>query len=151
MFCKYCGANCPDEAEFCATCGKKLNETPAQETPVAETYQQPAYEAPVYQAPEEPKQEGKGFGIASLVLSIVSIVCCGGGGICAILGLIFGIISNKKGKNGVATAGLVISIISLVIGLLAIIASIVIYAIYGVSLLAMLGMSEVAADPYYYY
>lgn len=58
--------------------------------------------------------EKKGLAIASLVLGIVSVVfmCLWYIGIpCAILGLVFGILSNKAKKNGMATAGIVLSII----------------------------------------
>ncbi len=59
--------------------------------------------------------------IASLVLGIVSFFCCGT--ICSILGLIFGIISKKRQpeNNGMATAGIVLSVIALVLGLIFII------------------------------
>ncbi len=63
-------------------------------------------------------QDKKGFAIASLVLGIVSVVfmCVWYLGIpAAILGLIFGIIANKAKKNGMATAGIVLSIIGLVL------------------------------------
>ena len=102
MFCKICGAECPDSAEFCTACGVKLEAEVAAPVEVAET----------------PKKDGKGLGIASLILSIASIVCCGGGGPLAIAALIMGIISSKKAKKGSATAGIIISIISLVIGII---------------------------------
>lgn len=72
---------------------------------------------------EPPKSNGKGMSVAALVLGILGIV----GGfipvvsyfttVCAILGLIFGVIGRKKsteafGKpSGLATAGLVLGII----------------------------------------
>lgn len=68
----------------------------------------------------------KGLAIASLVLGIVSIVlfclwyiCIP----CAILALIFGIIARKESPNGngMATAGIVLSIISLALCVLGII------------------------------
>lgn len=61
--------------------------------------------------------EKKGLAIASLVLGIVSVVfmCNWWIGVpCAILGLIFGILSNKAKKNGMATAGIVLSIVGFV-------------------------------------
>ena len=65
--------------------------------------------------------DGKGFAIASLVLGILSFFCFGT--ICSILGLIFGVISKKKKpyNNGMATAGIVLSIITLVLGIISII------------------------------
>ncbi len=77
------------------------------------------------QNPNQP-QPGQGLAIASLVIGILSIV----GGCCcnlfaaflplnllpAIVGLILGIMANKKAKSGLATGGIVTSIIGLVFG-----------------------------------
>lgn len=67
---------------------------------------------------QEPADNSKGFAITSLVLGIVSFFCCGT--VCSIVGLVFGIMSRKKNpvNNGMATAGIVLSIISLVLGLI---------------------------------
>ena len=67
---------------------------------------------------EQPEQPGRNFAIASLVLGIVSFFCCGT--ICSILGIIFGVISKQRQKenNGMATAGIVLSIITLVLGII---------------------------------
>ena len=70
---------------------------------------------------------GNGFAISSLVLGILSIVCC-----CLpsnpilmilyialpVLALVFGIISVKKHKNGLAIAGIVTGAVGLFFGLL---------------------------------
>lgn len=63
---------------------------------------------------EQPNQGGKGMAVASLVLGIVSFLCCGLP--CSIVGLILGIISKKRQpmNNGMATAGIVLCIIGLV-------------------------------------
>ena len=61
---------------------------------------------------------GKGFGIASLVVSILSLLFFRYIFICVVLGLvacILGIIGKKKGNNTFAVAGLTIGIISLLI------------------------------------
>ncbi|MGN1126348.1 MAG: DUF4190 domain-containing protein [Ruminococcus sp.] len=59
--------------------------------------------------------DSKGLAVASLVLGIVSFFCCGS--ICSIVGLILGIVARKKNSvnNGMATAGIVLSIIALVL------------------------------------
>ena len=77
--------------------------------------------------PYPPTQQGQGHGmaIASLVLGIVGIVfgCC----LwyitipCAIIGLILGVMANKQDKNGMATAGIVLSSISLALAVIVII------------------------------
>ena len=92
-------------------------------------------------APVPAKNPGKGLGIASMVLGIVSLVlfCWIYVSIpCALVGVILGGVGMKKSKDagmsaGMATAGLVCSIISL-----AIVASIY---IAGAAFLAELGVS----------
>jgi hypothetical protein len=71
---------------------------------------------PSYQAPEEPQPKNKTLAIVSLVTGILSIVSCctcilpfGFG----IAGIVCAIISNKRGKNGLATAGLICSIVGI--------------------------------------
>ena len=82
-----------------------------QQQPYQQQYQQPQY--PQYmETPEE--KTAKGFGIASLVLGLVSLFCCGL--FTGIPGLIFGIISirKKKEQNGMAIAGIIICGIAIV-------------------------------------
>lgn len=99
-----------------------------------EDYTNSSFNAPVDNEPEA----GKGMAIASMVLGIVSIVmlCCSYwiSVPCAVVGLILGIIHNKKnGKNGMAIAGIVCSIVSLVLlVLLLIIAAVFMGAVGGV-------------------
>lgn len=80
---------------------------------------------PVYTV-AQPKP-ANGMAIASLVLGILSVLCCclwflGGGIIPGLVGLILAIICFSKGnKGGVAVAGLVLSIIGLVLSVVSII------------------------------
>ena len=92
-------------------------------------YNQPygAYPPPVFNPYDprnlQPKEGNSGFGIASLVMGILSII----GGVCvfvgappfALLGIIFGIIGIKvkSGKN-FAIAGIILSVVALVGGYL---------------------------------
>lgn len=80
-----------------------------------------AYQYPQYQETPEP---GKNFAIASLVLGIASFFCCGT--ICSILGIIFGIMSKSRQKenNGMATAGIVLSVVALVLGIIGVIVAV---------------------------
>lgn len=84
--------------------------------------------------------QSKGMAIAAMVLGIVSIVLCCIWYIsvpCAIIGLILGILYNKKGeKSGMATAGIVCSIIGIVLVL-----AVVILAVIGVAALGAAGLS----------
>lgn len=73
-----------------------------------------------YNSPEENKS-GKNLAVASLVLSLVSMFCCGLP--CSIAGVVCGVMSKKKQpqNNGMAIAGIVISIVSIVIWLIALV------------------------------
>ena len=78
-------------------------------------YQQNQYQ---YQYPQQPP-ESPGFGVASMVLGIISLClsCCAYfiSIPCAIVGIILGLIGLKKqAGQGMATAGLVCSIISFI-------------------------------------
>lgn len=84
----------------------------------AQPQQYPAYNGEQYQ-----KKDGKA--IASFVLSLVSLFCCGL--FASIPGLILGIVSrkNRPMNNGLATAGIIISAISIGIWLVTMIILIV--------------------------
>ena len=83
----------------------------------------PYPQQPVYTVPQ-PKP-ANGMAIASLVLGILSIVCCCAGffGILpGVIGLILAIICFSKGnKGGMAVAGLVLNIISVALAVVALI------------------------------
>lgn len=71
---------------------------------------------PVYQ---QPVKETYGFGVASLVIGILSMtLCCIGGSILGLVGLILGIVScaKKEAKRGLAIGGIVTSAIGFIIG-----------------------------------
>jgi len=64
---------------------------------------------------------GCGFAIASLIVGILSMtLCCVGGSIMGLMGLIFGIVSinKKESVRGMAIAGIVTSGIGILIGIL---------------------------------
>ena len=76
---------------------------------------------PVYDQNQLEDKSAKNMGIASLVLGIVSLFCCGLP--CSVVGLILGIISRKRQpeNNGKATAGIILSIIGMVLSIVIII------------------------------
>jgi hypothetical protein len=97
---------------------------PAQpyEQQYQQQYQQP-YGQPYQQVPVNP---GKGMSIASMVLGICGLVIPFFGTATAIVGLILGIIGKKKSQEvgapyGMATAGIVCSIIGLACSILVIV------------------------------
>ena len=135
MFCPNCGAQNADNVPFCANCGSRIEgQAPAAPAyhaapayPSAPTYPNaPAYGAapvaPAYGAAPA-TVPGKGLGIASMVVGIISLVLFCTTWIamaCAIVGAVLGGIAVKKAKdvgmkNGMAVAGLVCSIIALAI------------------------------------
>ena len=92
-----------------------------------------------YSTPNTPltNNNSNGFGIASLILGICSIaICCcyGVGAIPAIIGLILGILQNKKNANGIATAGIILGIIGILLN--------AVYLIYMVVFLSDGGLQE---------
>lgn len=112
------------------------------------TYQQPQQQAygsfdQTQYGYNQPASSGKGMAIASMVLGIISIptICFWIVGLpCAIVGLILGILYNKKNEHSpMATAGIVCSIIT--IALLVLI--LILYIVGAVSLSAL-------AYSYYY-
>ena len=97
--------------------GNEYNEPTAADTleTAQETFDS-AYTA--YDA--APENNGKAFGIVSLVCGIVSLplICCTYIGlIVAVTSIVFGILSIKKGENakGMAIAGIICSAVSIVV------------------------------------
>lgn len=107
MICSKCGRDNAQGAAFCAGCGAPL---------ATSSFQQPMYGQPMMMGMQVP---GKGLGIASMVLGIVSLVlfCIWYISIpCAIIGAALGGVSKSKSAgapNGVATAGIVCSCVAL--------------------------------------
>jgi hypothetical protein len=89
---------------------------------------------------QEAPQGGKGMAIASMVLGIVGMVLCCIWYIsipCAIVGLVLGIMHNKKNtKSGMATAGIVCSIIAIILAV-----AIIVLAAIGVAALSASGLN----------
>lgn len=114
MICPKCGQPINDGARFCSICGTELNQ------PVWNMYPQPE---PFYNVPSVP---GKGLGIASMVLGIISLAlfCLWYLTIpCAIVGIVLGGVAYSKAKqmsmsNGMAVAGIVCACIALGLALL---------------------------------
>ncbi len=111
MFCPNCGTAVPDGQAFCNNCGVPLNnqQKPFQAPPPPPYYQQ---NQPV---------PGAGFGIASLILGLISLLffCFVFISVpCAIAGIALGAVSLVKAKavgmrSGTAIGGIVISAVTL--------------------------------------
>ena len=103
--CVKCGAELEDAALFCDECGEKqfiqneLDQTRANN------------QFSINQEVHTNSKKQSGFGIASLVLGIVSVISLGILIIPQILGIIFGIIGvcDKSKKRSLALAGLILS------------------------------------------
>ncbi len=132
MYCTNCGNYNSEDAKNCTSCGSPMNAGPsAQQESSASGYQpynpQPSYNqsynpSPIYSPTEIP---GKGAGIASLILGILSLVffCLYYVSIPAgIAGIITGCIATSKAKsvgakNGMGVAGIICSTIGLIISI----------------------------------
>lgn len=126
MKCQYCGHENKDEGVFCENCGGEIK--PATQGTYdsidtqADDTQQNNYQQPVQQNNyQQPQQPNNNKAIWSLVLGIIGLIF---GGCCfpvSIVGLCLGVSAKKDQNNGMATAGIVLSIISLVLSVLAIV------------------------------
>ncbi len=141
-YCKHCGAQIEDTAAFCPNCGTNVSDDAVNfntSEPQFSEYQptQPQPTQPVQPAQYQPYQDynsvvnqqngsSNGFSIAGLVLGIVACVFFWFSFIntialiLGIVGIILAIMGSKKAKatggpTGIATAGLVLSIIGTVL------------------------------------
>ncbi len=81
------------------------------------SYTQPDQAMPYMQP--EPKK-GCGFGIAALIVGILSMtLCCVGGSVLGIIGTVLGIVGlcRRESKYGLAIAGIVTSVLGILIGI----------------------------------
>ncbi|MBR6153184.1 MAG: DUF4190 domain-containing protein [Treponema sp.] len=118
------------------------NQQPSAQPPVPQQQmtQQPVQQQPVNQYSYQNQQQvpprpatypGKGLSVASMVLGIIAMVCLLTGWfsfiavVMGVVGLILGIMGKKKTPNGMATAGIVLSIIALALGALIFVSCIV--------------------------
>lgn len=108
-FCIKCGTELEDDAMFCDDCGTKQI-VPQQ--PVTNLVADNPDQASKVNLSNGEKQSG--FGIASLVIGIISLLTLGVFFVPEILGIVFGILglSDKAKKHTCAIAGLTISILS---------------------------------------
>ena len=130
--CTSCGKGIADNTKFCPFCGAPCEQTEQTEQDVYSASQENTGDGVYY----EPAKTGaassgstKGMSIAGLVLGVVAIVFVFIPGV-SFLGWIMGVVgivlsaiaisqAKKAGeKNGMAVAGLVLSIVSIAIGII---------------------------------
>ncbi len=102
-------------------------------------------------APSEEKKSTSGLAVASMVCGILSIVgCCIWymGIILAIVGLVLGIISQAKQKNGFSLAGIITSAFGLAFGIIALIIVIASFGNLWDFINSMIDSSSGIGDPY---
>lgn len=154
MICKHCGYENDSYSEFCVNCGASLTEE-VYANGDTQAYDNNGYYAENGGYYEEPAVEPKktdGMGIASMVLGIVSLVCCNPSGLFAIVGLVLGIISSKNAKkNGekspFALAGIITCAIALAVFILSLIGVIIYWVFFGG---AAVIMGLLGSSGYYY-
>ena len=102
-FCSNCGSEVGLDDNVCGNCGNVINNNAS---------------IPVNNSQPIQNNQTDGFAVAGFILSLVSILCCGG---TSFLGLIFSIIglvncnNTGKGGKGLAIAGIVLSAIILIL------------------------------------
>lgn len=127
-FCSHCGAEIPEDSRFCPKCGasvEKQNEIKNAEDTRDTTAQTPERtdDHNLETSPPSASGEGHGAAIGSMVCGIIGVVLCFFG-YSSIISIILGIIglvmagNSKKAGNreGVRTAGFVLSILAIVGG-----------------------------------
>ena len=96
-------------------------------------------------------QKKETLAIVSLVLGIVSLVVCCCSGLFStpfgIGGIICAVLAQKNGKSGIATAGLICSIIGVVFGFVSAILGIMVF----MALMSDADVMEAFSAMYYYY
>lgn len=94
-------------------------QTDANSIPIQMQPPQQKNDAPYVYHPSPQKQQD-GFAIASMVLGIFSLTFawCFAPLVSALVGLVLGIVSLRKGKNGIAIAGVVTSSIAILISVI---------------------------------
>ena len=139
MKCTFCGAELNDDAMFCTECGRAIEAAPAE---------------PAEAFVKAEKDPGKILGIIALILGIVAIAlpiiaiptfcCCGWililvaeviSFVCAIAGIILGVLGSKKSaaagyKNILAKIGMILSIVSAALVALALVLVVIFLVIY---------------------
>lgn len=110
-FCSSCGKELEENANTCNNCGKPVqNENANNTAPNPSTVQ--VTQTVVTQ------RKSNGMAVAGFVISLVSLLCCGG---LSFLGLVFSIIGLVNAKNcdgdgkGLAIAGIIISSLFVII------------------------------------
>lgn len=109
-FCTACGAELEDNAVFCDECGAKQIQQPSNNMPANKQINGTVVQ-------DESQMRQSGFGIASFIFGIISIITLGSFYFPEIIGIAFGIagLKDKSKKHGMAKAGLIMSIIGTVI------------------------------------
>ena len=114
-----------------------LNATPVQDVQATVTQaEEVTYSYAADAAEETVEGGGKGLSIASLILGILSVLCCALpclNFILAVVGLILAIVAKKKNAEGPSLVGLILSIVGIVLALLAIIFYIVYFILAAAS------------------
>ena len=89
-----------------------------------------------YQPQQEPPKQTNVLAIVGMILGIISILagCCGWYSLfLGIPGIICSILARKQGKSGMATAGIVCSVIGIILGILMTVMAVAIVGILGSS------------------
>lgn len=142
MFCPHCGSQIAGNTAFCPSCGAKLSAS----APAAPEQTAPQ---PVPQPAPDPAPSGefKDYQTFSIIIAVVSFLCCGGwiGVIFGVLGIVFSSQAKSAFNSGNMTEALsksknarLMCILGLVMIGIGAIATVVILALYGTAIFAMI-------------
>lgn len=105
-------------AKFCTKCGSELNESNFCENCGAKNEDNVANSTVQINQTIVNKPKSNGFATAGFVISLVSILCCGGTSTIGLIFSIIGLVTAKKydgNGKGLAIAGIIISAISVIL------------------------------------
>lgn len=149
-YCTKCGTPIDQGENFCTQCGAPVQRREEVDEREKSFYGRSAYSETNQENPfvYDSSENSNGAAVASLVLGILSLVFSLGiiavplagllSGVCAVVGIILGASGRKKQfRQGMATAGLICSVIALVLSIIGLVSCVACAGCLGLSALSL--------------
>ena len=118
MKCKFCGAEMPDEANFCGKCARPLKDNISENVADRAQNMNPSSPQTVRQGNDE--RHKNNLGLFSMIIGLISLIfSCMALGFLGIIGIVLGSLSiaKQEAKKGIAITGIVCSAIAFLVSL----------------------------------
>lgn len=118
MKCKFCGAEMPDEANFCGKCARPLKDNISENVAGRAQNMNPSSPQTVRQGNDE--RHKNNLGLFSMIIGLISLIfSCMALGFLGIIGIVLGSLSiaKQEAKKGIAITGIVCSAIAFLVSL----------------------------------